>query len=77
MRVITAAGTIHKLDPHTMTAFRLPARGADLRREGERVQLLRWPEPVLGERMELHLILGDDGVPTIRRTILVGQVNYR
>lgn len=76
-RVVTAAGTIYKLDPYTMTVFRLPHRGAELSRDGERVPLLVWPEPVMGARMELHLVLGEDGVPTVRRTTPVVRINYR
>jgi len=28
-RVLTVSGSVYKLDPHTMTAFRLPDGGAD------------------------------------------------
>jgi hypothetical protein len=41
-----------------------------------RVPLLRWPLPVLGECMELHLLIGEDAVPTVRRTTPVGRINH-
>jgi len=40
IRVVTASGSIYKFDPHTMTAFRLPDSGAELRRDGEHMHLL-------------------------------------
>jgi hypothetical protein len=76
-RVVTAAGTIYKLDPYTRTVFRLPDRGAELPRDGERVPLLSWPEPVMGESLTLHLLVRGDGVPTVRRTTPVVRINYR
>ena len=75
--MVTAAGTVYKLDPHTMTAFRLPDRGAELPRDGERVSLLSWPDIVMGERLMLLLLIREDGVPTVRRTTPVGRINYR
>jgi hypothetical protein len=67
-RVTTASGTVYLFVPKTMTAVRLRGDGAQLRRDGEPVALLNWPEPVLGARMELELMVREDGVPTVRAT---------
>jgi hypothetical protein len=77
MRVVTFSGSVCKLDPRTMTAYRLPDGGAELRRDGERVHLLSWPEPVLGECLELYLMVREDGVPTVRLTTPVVRIDYR
>lgn len=77
MRVATASGSIYKLDPHTMTAVRLADSGAELRRDGERLGLLSWPEPAVGECLELHLMVREDGVPTVRLTTPVVRVDRR
>jgi hypothetical protein len=41
------------------------------------VHLLSWPEPVLGECLELYLMVREDGVPTVRLTTPVARIDYR
>lgn len=77
MRVTTASGTVYFFHPGTMTAVRLRGEGSHLRRDGEPIPLLSWPEPVLGACMELELMVREDGVPTVRATtpVVVVEVN--
>jgi hypothetical protein len=73
MRVVTE-GAVYEFDARSMTAVRLRRDGRHLRRDGEPVALLSWPEPVVGRGMELQLLLREDGVPTCRVTSLVRRV---
>jgi hypothetical protein len=73
MRVITE-GAAYLLDPVSMTAVRLRRHGATLRRDGEALTLLSWPTPVVGRGMQLQVLVREDGVPTIRFTSAVVQV---
>ncbi|UOY01640.1 hypothetical protein [Blastococcus sp. PRF04-17] len=73
MRVVTD-GAVYVFDPDTMTALRLPRDGTELRRDGEPLALLSWPDPVVGRGMELQLQVREDGVPTVRFTSAVRQV---
>ena len=75
--MLTASGSVYKLDPHTMTAFRLSDGGAELRRDGERLAPLSWPKPVVSEDLVLLLLVCEDGVPTVRRTTPVVLIDLR
>jgi hypothetical protein len=72
-RVVTEGG-VYELDPHALTAVRLGRTGAALRRDGETLTMLGWPEPVVGVGMVLHLMVREDGVPTVRWTSPVLRV---
>jgi hypothetical protein len=59
-----------------MTAVRLRNAGAELRRDGETLTMLGWPEPLVGDCLELHLMVREDGVPTVRQTTPVLRVQH-
>jgi hypothetical protein len=65
MRVVTE-GAVCLFAPATMTAVRLRRDGAELRRDGEPLMLLSWPEPIVGHSMALQLQVREDGVSTTR-----------
>jgi hypothetical protein len=73
MRVVTE-GAVYEFDARSMTAVRLRREGSHLRRDGEPLALLSWPEPVAGRGMELQLLVREDGLPTSRVTSLVRRV---
>ena len=73
MRVVTE-GAVYEFDARSMTAVRLRRDGSHLRRDGEPLALLSWPEPVVGRGMELQLLVREDGLPTTRFTSLVRRV---
>lgn len=73
MRVVTE-GAIYEFEPDAMTAVRLRRDGAELRRDGEQLKLLIWPNPVVGYGMELQLMVREDSVPTVRQTSAVLRI---
>lgn len=75
LRVVTE-GAIYDFDARSMTAVRLRRTGSLLRRDGEPLALLSWPEPVVGQGMALELLVREDGVPTTRLTSAVVRVEW-
>ena len=73
MRVETD-GAVYQFDARSMTAVRLRRDGSHLRRDGEPLALLSWPEPVVGRGMQLQLLVREDGLPTTRFTSLVRRI---
>ncbi|MDP5184832.1 hypothetical protein QOZ88_19545 [Blastococcus sp. BMG 814] len=67
MRVETD-GAVYLFNARPMTAIRLRRDGSHLRRDGEPLALLSWPDPVIGQGMELLLLVREDGLPTTRFT---------
>lgn len=73
LRVVTE-GAVYVFDARTMTAVRLRRTGSQLRRDGEPLTLLSWPDPVVGHGMQLQLLVREDGTPTTRFTSAVVRV---
>ena len=74
MRVETD-GAVYLFNAGSMTAIRLRHDGSHLRRDGEPLTLLSWPDPVAGQGMELLLLVREDGLPTTRFTSDVRRIN--
>jgi hypothetical protein len=84
--IVVTETSRHVLDRLLMSATRVPGVGAGgviglpepmlahLRRDAEALQLLKWPDPKVGEEMTLLLMVREDGVPTVRTTTIVRRV---
>lgn len=74
MKVITLNAT-YDIDMQSMKVTRLPQDGAgQLRRDAEELTLYSVPNPVIGERMALWIQVREDGIPTLRDTSPVTEV---
>lgn len=83
---VTTETSAYLVDFTNMTATRLPGDGggclpdlpeatvSDLRKDTQPIPMLRVPNPVVGQRMELWLQIRDDGVPTYRHTTFVRSI---
>ena len=77
MRVLTASGSVYKLDPHTMTAFRLPTAAPS-----SAATASGWPcsagrNRPSGRTWSCTRWCARTGMPTVRRTTPVVRSNYR
>jgi hypothetical protein len=77
MKVVTLNAT-YVIDLEHMKVLRLPdknAQGAlEMRRDAEEVTLYEVPTPIIGERMEMLIQVREDGLPTLRSTSQVTEI---
>lgn len=83
---VTTETSSYLIDFTNMTATRMPGDGggclpglpeatvSTLRKDTEPIPMLRVPNPVVGERMELWLAIREDGTPTYRPTTYVRSI---
>lgn len=74
MLIVETANSTYAIDDQAGTVTRVFTMGGQLRRDGEPIEYLKVPEPVLGERMDMVLKLRTDGVFTYRSTSPVLRV---
>lgn len=75
MLIHTATGSVYDYDPEQQTCARLRSvDGAQLRRDGETVRVLRARQPAVGEPWVLILDLREDGIETVRMTSPVTRI---
>ena len=79
--IVTTQTATYEVAPDRTWIVRYPAgeppRGwtaADLRKDSERIPVLHWTEPVVGEQWRLILDVRGDGIQTIRTTTPVQAV---
>lgn len=73
----TASGARYMLNPNTMTVCRYNSghEGAtELRRDGEEIKLLEWPDIDLDKPLVMLLQVRSDDVVTVRSTTPVIQI---